>query len=83
MKKYIKTLCLPIILIAFMAVSQISRADDPPPPPPPGGGHGSTGNQGPMGAPIAGGVVVFLAFAGGMAGYEIYKSRKRRHEETT
>lgn len=51
-------------------------ADDPPPPPPPGE-HGATGNKGPTGAPIGGGVAIFMAFAAAYAGREYYKSRKK------
>ena len=78
MKKIIKPFLLTAIICSFMAISQISLAD---PPPPPSGGHGSGANQNPMNGPIAGGVIVFFAFAAGLTGWEVYKSWKRKKEE--
>jgi hypothetical protein len=79
MKTKFINILLPVILCAFMAVSNYAFADPPPPPPP--GTHGDTGNKGPMGGPIAGGVVVFLVFGASLAGWEIYKARKRKKSE--
>ncbi len=81
MNKKIKTFLLPLLLLAFMAISQVTLASDPPPPPP-GGGHGQGGNQSPLSGPITGGVAVFLAFGAGLAGWEIFKAYKRGKEET-
>jgi len=81
MKKRIKQFILPVFIFAFMSISQISLADDPAPPPP-GGDHGSGGNKAPLGGPITGGVVVFIAFAAGLTGWEVYKARKRKKEES-
>ena len=73
---------LSALLIAYaLLLSTGAFAEDPPPPPPPGGGHGATGNQSPMGAPISGGIVVFVAFAAGVAGFELYKAHRQKKEK--
>ena len=75
-KLYIKIRIF-LIIICFVALSQVSLADDPLPPPPPGE-HGTNGDQDPLGAPIDGGLTVFLAFAAMYSGREWYKGRKEK-----
>ncbi len=50
---------------------------DPPsePPPPPGGGHGSSGNEGPAGAPIDGGLGILFLLGTAAGGIKLYKER--------
>ena len=79
MKRFLSRILFFTFLFCLLFGAGSLYADDPPPPPPPGE-HGVTGNQGPLGAPIGGGVAIFLAFATMFAGYEYYKSRKK--EET-
>lgn len=81
MKQISKAVIIPFIILALIAFAQVSFAADPPPPPPPGE-HGATGNKAPLNGPITGGVVVFLAFGAGLAGWEISKARKQKKEET-
>jgi len=70
MKKSLKSLLLPLIILCFMALAQVGLGQAPTPPPPPSN-HGQNGNQGPLGeAPIDGGVLVSLAM---VAGYGAYK----------
>ena len=68
MKKSLKPMLLPLILLCFLAFSQIGLAQNPPKPPS-NDQKGSGGNKGP-GAPIDGGVYVVLAM---VAGYGAYK----------
>ena len=67
-------------IFCFLALSHVALADPPDPPPPPGG-HGSNGNQDPLGAPIDGGLSIFLAFAAAYSGREWYKGRKEKPGE--
>jgi hypothetical protein len=76
MRRLIIKLFLCINLILLLSIPTIVLADDPTPPPPPGG-HGETGNQGPTGAPIDGGLAVFMAFAAGYAAREWYKRNRQ------
>ncbi len=71
MKKSLKPILLSLILLCFLAFSQVGLAmapNDPPPPPQPPSNHGQSGNQGE--SPIDGGVLVSLAM---VAGYGAYK----------
>ena len=68
----------PLTICCFVALTQVTMAQDPPAPPPPEGGHGMTENDGPRGIPIDGGLTIFLVFAAGYAGRELLKSRKRK-----
>ncbi len=63
-------------MISFVAIFQQGKAQAPPPAP---DNKGSIANQspgGPLGAPIDGGLTVFIVFAAGYAGWEWAKSRK-------
>lgn len=74
MRSLIYRILLSLGLFFIFSATSVVLADDPPPPP---GGHGEPGNQGPTGAPIDGGLAVFMAFAAAYAGREWYK-RKRQ-----
>lgn len=76
MKSNHKTLILPLILIIFnlFVLASAGLAQQPPPPP---DTHGTQTNNSPLSAPIASGIVVFLAFGIGYTGWEIYKIRKK------
>jgi hypothetical protein len=80
MKKELRFIFFPALIIFLLMHAQLAIAADPPPPPPPGS-HGAQGNQGPMGAPVSSGVVLFITFAAAMAGWEIFLSRKRKQAE--
>ncbi len=80
MKKILKPFVLPALLVAFFVFFQVFIAVSQQPPPPPGE-KGSGTNQSPMSGPIDGGVVVFLAFAAGLAGKEYYKNLTRKTAE--
>ncbi|MCX6278581.1 MAG: hypothetical protein NT004_10835 [Bacteroidetes bacterium] len=67
--------------LCFFALSQVAIASDPLEPPPPPGGHGSNGNQNPLGAPIDGGLTIFLAFAAAYSGREWYKGKREKLNE--
>lgn len=75
MQKVLYRILLIISFVSLLTFSNIAFGDDPPPPP---GGHGETGNKGPTGSPIGGGLAVFMAFAAGYAGREWYKGRKSK-----
>lgn len=77
MKTTLKPFIFALLLLCFMAVVQISVAQSPPPPP---GDKGSSTNQNPMGAPIDGGLTIFLAFAAAYSGREWAKSRGNKRE---
>ena len=68
-----------LVLILTIALSQPAMSQPPPPPP---GGHGLGGNQGSgsqSGAPIGGGMEIFLLLGGLYGGRKAYllKSEKR------
>ena len=63
-----------LVLILTIALSQPAMSQ--PPPPPPGGGHGLGGNQGSgsqSGAPIGGGMGIFVLLGALYAGRKSYK----------
>jgi hypothetical protein len=68
---------LGLFLFCFVMFSGDILAQAPPPP----SDHGGQTNNGPMGAPVDGGVAVFLAFAATFAGREWIKRRKSGKQE--
>jgi hypothetical protein len=80
MKTILKPIILPVILTLFFVFVQTFTAISQAPPPPPGE-KGSGTNQGPMGAPIAGGAIIFLAFGAGLAGWQLYRNQTRKTAE--
>ena len=75
MKKTFKSLILPLLLLAFMAIAQISLAQGPPPPPSGDGAKGSSSNHAPGGtssSPIGNGTFVLLTLAAAYAGRKVY-----------
>ena len=78
MKKAFKSLMLPILLLAFMAIAQSSFAQGPPPPPSGDGAKGSSTNHAPGGtssSPIGNGTFVLLALALAYAGKKVHKGK--------
>ena len=75
MKNAMKSVLLGALLMGGVLLSDSIMAQAPPPPPPQGE-HGSGTNKGPLGAPIDGGLAVFIAFAAGYAGREWMKRKK-------
>jgi hypothetical protein len=61
-----------IALFIILNIGLLAQAPPPPPPDPSSGGNGPVGS--PLGAPIDGGLAVFLTFA---AGYAALEWRKR------
>jgi hypothetical protein len=79
MKKAHKSLMFSLILLGFMAISQISLAQFPPPPPSGGKGGDTNGVPG-GGAPIGSGMVLLIAMAAGYGGKKVYQAKKRLAE---
>ena len=77
MKKSLKTTIFTMFVFMFMVFYQIGFSQAPPPPP---GEKGGNNNQGPLGAPIDGGLTIFLLFAAGYTGREWAKSRNNKKE---
>jgi UDP-N-acetylmuramyl pentapeptide phosphotransferase/UDP-N-acetylglucosamine-1-phosphate transferase len=77
MKRFLTRILFFTCLFCLCFGASSLYADDPQPPPPPPGEHGASGNKGPMGSPVGGGVAIFMAFAAAYAGWEYYKSRKK------
>jgi len=75
MKRLARTYILPAAMALFLSISFTQSAMSQPPPPPPGG-HGLGGNQGggpSSGAPIGGGLEIFLLLGAAYAGRKAYK----------
>ena len=84
MKKTFKSLILPLLLLAFMAIAQISLAQGPPPPPSGTGAKGSSTNQAPggtSGVPIGNGTFILLALAVAYAGRKVYVVKATETQE--
>ncbi len=81
MKNIIKSLAILSFIVCTIFITQPLHADPPGPPPPPGD-HGSTGNQGPAGAPIDGGLGILLALGAGYGAKKLYHARKEKEEVT-
>ena len=68
-----------LVLILTIALSQPAMSQ--PPPPPPGGGHGLGGNQGSgsqSGAPIGGGMEIFVLLGGLYAARKAYEVKSEK-----
>ena len=83
MKKTFKSFILPLLLLAFMAIAQISLAQGPPPPPSGTGAKGSSTNHAPgdSGAPIGNGTFILLALAAAYAGRKVYTVKAAETQE--
>lgn len=66
-----------LIILAFFAILGMGLIAQAPPPPPSDPSKGGT--NGPVGAPIDGGLSVFVAFAVGMAGNEWRKRLRKQN----
>jgi hypothetical protein len=77
MKKSQKATIFTMFVFMFMVFYQIGFSQVPPPPP---GEKGGNSNQAPLGAPIDGGLTIFLLFAAGYTGREWAKSRSNKKE---
>ena len=80
MKKVHKSLGFTLILLGFMAFSQISFAQFPPPPPSGAKGGDTNGVPGGGGAPIGSGVVLLISLAAGYGGKKVFDARKKLSE---
>jgi len=60
------------IVVCFLIFGGLCRADGPGPPPPPGA-HAQSGNQGPAGAPIDGGLGILLLFGAGYGARKYFR----------
>jgi hypothetical protein len=83
MKRSARTYILSAAIALLLSISFNQTALSQPPPPPPGGGHGLGGNQGAgpsSGAPIGGGLEIFLLLGAAYAGGKIYLSKREEGE---
>jgi hypothetical protein len=84
MKKTFKSFILPLLLLAFMAIAQISLAQGPPPPPSGDGAKGSSSNHAPggtSGSPIGNGTFILLTLAAAYAGRKVYTVKAAETQE--
>jgi len=84
MKQSARTYILSAAIALFLSISFNQNAMSQPPPPPPGGGHGLGGNQGgnqQAGAPIGGGLEIFLLLGAAYAGRKAYLSKREEEAE--
>jgi len=67
----------------FLSISFTQSAMSQPPPPPPGG-NGLGGNQGgaQQGAPIGGGLEIFLLLGAAYAGGKVYLSKRKEEVDS-
>ncbi|MCX6278556.1 MAG: hypothetical protein NT004_10710 [Bacteroidetes bacterium] len=77
MKKSLKVTIFTMFIFTLMAFSQIGFSQSPPPPP---GEKGGNTNQAPLGAPIDGGLTIFLLFAAGYSAREWVKGGNNKKE---
>ena len=80
MKQLARTYILPAAMALFLSISFTQTAMSQPPPPPPGG-NGLGGNQGAgssQGAPIGGGLEIFLLLGAAYAGGKAYKGKSEK-----
>jgi hypothetical protein len=75
MKKSMKMFVAGALMMGCVVWAGVAGAQAPPPPDPPGS-HGGNTNQSPMGAPLDGGLAVFLAFAVGYGSREWLKRKQ-------
>jgi hypothetical protein len=73
MKNVLKKQMFALILLGFMALSQISQAQAPPPPP--GTKGGDTNGVPGGGAPIGSGMVLLITLAAGYGGKKVFDAR--------
>jgi hypothetical protein len=76
MKKILRYFLFVSVLAGALLLTHGVNAQAPPPPDPPGS-HGSGTNQSPMGAPIDGGLTVFLTFAAIYCGHVWYQKSNK------
>jgi hypothetical protein len=80
MKRSARTYILSAAIVLLLSISFNQTALSQPPPPPPNG-HGLGGNQGPGpssgGAPIGGGLEIFLLLGAAYAGGKVYLSKRK------
>ena len=74
MNNILKSAALVISLFCATLIPLLADAQLPAPPPPPGS-HGTNTNSSPLGAPIDGGMTIFLAFAAVYSGREWMKGK--------
>ena len=82
MKRSARTYILSAAIVLLLSISFNQTALSQPPPPPPGGGHGLGGNQGgaQQGAPIGGGLGIFLLLGAAYAGGKAYKVKSEERK---
>ncbi len=84
MKKTIKLLLLPMLLVSIMAIAQSSLAQGPPPVPSGTGAKGGSTNHAPGeggGAPIGNGTFILLTLAAVYAGRKVYGSNLAQNQQ--
>jgi hypothetical protein len=79
MKTMVKLIVLACGLLVWTALPAYS--DEPGPPPPPAD-HGSGGNQGPVGAPIDGGLGILLTIGAAYGGKKYLQLKKKTKQNT-
>lgn len=84
MKRLARTYILPAAMALFLSISFTQSVLSQPPPPPPPGEHGLGGNQGgaQQGAPIGGGLEIFLLLGAAYAGGKVYLSKRKEEVES-
>lgn len=78
MKTYIASIAF---LVVFFLSVESTIAQSPPPPPPDAGNPSGGGGDGPVGAPIDGGLGILLALGGAYGARKIYQMRKEKREQ--
>ena len=73
MKRYIRNLFIPALVLLLIFIYAAAFADSPTPPPLPGE-HGGGGN---VQAPIDGGLSILLALGLGYAGRKFFRGRRK------
>jgi len=82
MKRSARTYILSAAIVLLLSISFNQTALSQPPPPP-AGGHGLGSNQGAgnsQGAPIGGGLEIFLLLGAAYAGGKVYLSKRKEGE---
>ena len=77
MRRYYKQILVAVFLCCFIFITKVGHTQGPPPPPP---DLGTSTNKGPLGAPIGGGLAVYLVFSACLAGREWAKIKKLKRE---
>ena len=83
MKRSARTYILSAAIVLLLSISFNQTALSQPPPPP-AGGHGLGGNQGgaQQGAPIGGGLEIFLLLGAAYAGGKVYLSKRKEEVDS-